>query len=103
MVEWRETNRSESGVTTQLLHVFSYDPEEETYTWHRYWDNGTIQVAKGWVSDDVWTLLFDEQEGTMVRLTLTEESMQVMNFTWAESVKGGPWIETSQGTMTKAR
>ena len=29
-LQWRETNTTASGVTTQLLHVFGYNAEEET-------------------------------------------------------------------------
>lgn len=103
LLEWRETNRTASGVITQLLHVLGYSPQEETYTWHRYWSNGTVQYAKGWVSDDTWTFVFDEPAGTRLRLVATEESAQVMRFSWAESVRGGPWEQTSQGVMTKGR
>jgi hypothetical protein len=102
-VQSRETYTTTSGVTTQMLHVFGYNVEEETYSWHRYLGNGNIQLAKGWVSDNDWTFLFDEQAGTRVRMTIIEESAEVMSFTWARSVKGGPWEVTNEGRMTKVR
>ena len=102
-LQWRETNTSEAGVTVHILHVFGYDTVEQNYTWHRYFINGNIQFAKGWVSDANWTFLFDEQDGVRARLTATMESSEVMTFAWAQSVKGGPWEVTNQGTMTKVR
>jgi hypothetical protein len=102
-LQWRETNTTASGVTTHLLHVLGYNAEEGAYTWHRYMPNGDIQLAAGWVSGRNWTWLFDEQAGTRVRLTATEESSEVNSFTWARSVKGGPWEVTSEGRMTKVR
>ena len=98
-----EVYTNPSGNTVNILGVFGYDAAEGVYTWHRYWGNGYSDAAKGWVHDNTWTFLFDEPVGEKTRMTMTEESADVIAFKWEVSVEGGPWEVTSEGRSTKVR
>jgi hypothetical protein len=86
-----------------VLHVFGYDAEEEVYLWHRYYNSGGRDTAKGWVHDNTWTFVFDEPAGRRRRMTMVEESSTVIAFKWERSVEGGPWEVTAEGRETRVR
>lgn len=102
-VQIDEVYTDPSGNTVNILGVFGYDAEEEVYTWHRYWSSGYSDAAKGWVHDNTRTFLFDEPVGENARMTMIEESADVIAYKWEVSVEGGPWEVTSEGRSTKVR
>lgn len=102
-IQMTEAYTSPAGNTVRILSVIGYDPAEKAYTWHRYWSSGYSDAAKGWVHDDTWRFVIDEPVGRKARVTMVEESPDVIVFKWERSVEGGPWEVTSEGRTTKVR
>jgi hypothetical protein len=84
-------------------HFLGYDAEEEAYWWHRYWDSGYADAAKGWLHDNQWTFIFAEPVGNVRRMTMTFESQDVVAFKWERSTEGGPWEAFGEGRTTRVR
>ncbi len=103
LVEWLERYQPATGDAIEIVHVFGYDPGGEAYFWHRYLPDGSVQMFSGWLEGKTWTFLRDSGAGTLIRLTLVEESPTASPFSWARSVKGGGWEQTAQGRMTKVK
>ena len=102
-IQMTEVYTNPTGNTFEILGVLGYAPAEKVYTWHRYWSNGYSDAAKGWVHDDTWTFVFDEPVGEKARMTMVEDSPDVVVFRWERSIEGGPWEVTSEGRTTKVR
>ena len=102
-IQLTEMATNAAGNTFNILGVLGYDAAEEVYTWHRYWSNGYSDAAKGWVRDNTWTFVFDEPVEEKARMTMVEESPDVIVFKWERSVEGGPWEVTSEGRATKIK
>ena len=94
-----------SGVVGRMVGVWGYDPDQEVYTWHRYWGNGRIDHSIGWVDGDTWTFIerTDGSPRRAARLTIVEESATGYSFQWESSIQGQDWVPSSHGTATKVR
>lgn len=101
-VKYDESYTNQEGVTTQILGVMGYDVQEGVYTLVRYWGNGYTDHYKGPLEGNVWTFLGDEIDGTKTRITITDEEDE-KSFRWEQSVAGGPWEMTSEGTMQRVK
>jgi len=87
----------------EVLHVMGFDPDDEVYEWHRYWNNGFVDTAKGWLHENTWTFLFDEPVGNKRRMTMAWESMDEFSFKWERSIEGGNWEVISEGRTTRVK
>jgi hypothetical protein len=87
----------------EVLHVMGYDPDEEVYTWHRFWNSGYSDIGRGWVQDDTWTWVFNEPVGSIRKMTIVVESKDAFSFKWERSVQGGPWTPMGEGKTTRAK
>lgn len=91
----------------ELRGVMGYNRHEKAYTMFRYRSNGRSDMSKGWIRDDAWTWVFeDERINDKLRrrqLTVTEVSPELTTFKWEVSVEGEPWRVTQEGKCTKVK
>ena len=106
-VRYEETFRPASGAALETLGIVGRDPVEGVYFWHRYWSNGQVDRARGWLHGAVWTFDFGESrvDGRLQRtqVVMTEESPDRLGFRWQRSVEGQPWEVLSEGQARKMR
>ena len=94
---------TEAGNANAATWVSGYDAENEVYTSARFYNNGYSDSGTGWRDGDTWTYVYDATAGTKLRFTGVLGPETVWTYQWARSVKGGPWEDTSSGSMTKVR
>jgi hypothetical protein len=106
-VRYEETFKPASGPALETLGVVGYEPLEGVYFWHRYWSNGQVDRARGWLHGAVWTFDFGESraDGKLQRtqVIMTEEAPDRLAFRWQRSVEGQPWEVLSEGRARKLR
>jgi endonuclease YncB( thermonuclease family) len=55
-----------------------------------------------WIDGDTWTVVYEGAGGVRFRMTIVVAD-GTQTYVWHRSVEGGPWVETSEGSMTKVR
>jgi hypothetical protein len=90
-----------SGGSAQIVGFWGYDPQKERYTWNRYWSNGRMETAVGWINGVTWTFVLETSPVRVARVTITEDGDSRYHFRWDQSVEGGDWTLASQGTAEK--
>ena len=90
------------GNPVEAVFLMRYDAEAEVYRGYRFYSGGYADVALGWVEDDTWTFVYEGPAGARFKFTGVA-SGDTWTFVWHRSVQGGPWEQTSEGSMTKVR
>ncbi len=95
-----------SGSTLQITMIFGYNQHEKAYTMYRYWSNGSSDFAKGWVRDNTWTWVFEDErvnDKLQRRQLSIDTSPDSQTMKWEHSVEGEPWRVTTEVKGTKVK
>lgn len=106
-LRYDETHKPASGPAVEVVGIIGYDSEQKMYFWHRYWSNGYVDAARGWLHGATYTFDFGEsrRDGRLERTqaVMTEEGADRFAFRWQRSVEGQPWEVTAEGRATRAK
>jgi hypothetical protein len=90
--------------TVDIHTIYGYNPHEKAYTMYRYWSNGHSDFSKGWVKDNTWTFVFEDERAND-KLQRRQMTMEIAGdsstYKWEHSVEGEPWHVTTEGKCTK--
>jgi hypothetical protein len=101
----RSEGTGPTGKTAEL-EVFGYDAEAKAYTYYGIGSSGESGVAKGSLTGNTWTWLWDQKAaGKPAKYRYTEVQGSPTSFTYKveNSVAGGPWTVIAEGKATKVK
>jgi hypothetical protein len=88
------------------LQVFAYDEEAKAYTFYGITSRGITLFARGSLTGDTWTWLWEEQgwgKPATFRITQVQLSPTAYTIKVDYSVAGGPWTVIEEGRATKVK
>jgi len=94
---------NDDGTESEAFFSNRYDPADDVYLCHRFYDNGYADHGRGWVDGDDWTFVYPLPDGSLARFSGTFTSDDNWDFAWHVSEQGGDWVAGQTGSMSRRR
>jgi hypothetical protein len=100
IVQCRSVWKTDAGEDREGYFFTRYDTVAEAWKAYRFYNTGYADEGLGWVEGDTWTWVYEGRMGARYKF-IGVEAGEKWTYTWYRSLQGGPWEQTSEGSMTK--